>query len=346
MKMINLSDREWSEFKLYDVFNAQRGKRLIAQHRNSGKVAYYSASFSNNGMTDLISNPLFVINTDAIVYSTFGDAFYANKGFTASDEITVLTNENLNRYVGLFFTRVILQNKSKYSFGRKAFSNKISKDKILLPIDNEGNPDWQFMEDCVRELEQLKVNKYVEYVQNKLESLEYREIEKLEDKEWKDFKIKEIFPSIQRGKRLTKANQVGGLIPYVSSTSMNNGVDNFIEYSHGMRKFGNCLSLANSGSVGACFYEPFDFIASDHVTHLKNEDLNQYVYLFASSLLNRLSSKYNFNREINDKRLSRETIILPVKEDETPDYEYMEQYVKNLMYQKYSKYLDYVNRSL
>ena len=146
-----------------------------------------------------------------------------------------------------------------------------------------------------------------------------------------------------RGKRLTKENQMNGIIPYVSSSAMNNGVDNYISNENKVRKFSNCLSLANSGSVGSCFYEPFEFIASDHITHLKNKDRNKFSYLFEATLLNRLSEKYNFNREINDDRISTEVIILPKTPSGEPDYLYMENYIKEIMLRKYNEYLSFKN---
>ena len=125
---------------------------------------------------------------------------------------------------------------------------------------------------------------------------------------------------------------------------MNNGVDNFIQYdNHSMRRYNNCLSIANSGSVGSTFYEPFAFVASDHVTHLKNKDFKPSTYLFIATLGNRLSQKYNFNREINDSRISRENIMLPTDDNGNPDYEYMEQYTQNVMLSKYNDYLQYAN---
>ncbi len=102
------------------------------------------------------------------------------------------------------------------------------------------------------------------------------------------------------------------------------------------------MSLANSGSVGSSFYEPFEFVASDHITHLKNEDFNKYHYLFLVTMTSRLSQKYNFNREINDKRISREIILLPVNDESVPDYDYMERYSKNLLCKKLQSYIDYV----
>ena len=58
-------------------------------------------------------------------------------------------------------------------------------------------------------------------------------------------------------------------------------------------------------------------------------------------MLNRLSEKYNFNREINDERISTEVILLPIDLTGNPDYEYMENYIKKLMHSKYTEYLNF-----
>lgn len=150
----------------------------------------------------------------------------------------------------------------------------------------------------------------------------------LDSVDWKEFKFTDIFTKIQRGKRLTKGNQVEGNMPYISSTATNNGVDNFISNEVNVRKFDNCLTLANSGSVGSCFYQQFEFIASDHVTALQNKNFSKEVYLFLSSVIKRLEEKYSFNREINDTRISRETVILPVDSAGTPNWKFMEDYIK------------------
>ena len=58
---------------------------------------------------------------------------------------------------------------------------------------------------------------------------------------------------------------------------------------------------------------------------------------FLICLLHRLSTKYNFNREINDKRIKREKILLPLNDKGEIDYEYMEQYVKNILIENMSQ---------
>lgn len=169
---------------------------------------------------------------------------------------------------------------------------------------------------------------------------------KLVEKEWREFFISEIFMKIQRGKRLTKGNQQNGETPYVSSTAANNGVDNFIGNSKGIRTFENCLTLANSGSVGSTFFHHYTFVASDHVTALILEKPNKYIYLFLSGIIRRLEEKYSFNREINDKRIQREKILLPVNSDGLPDWQFMEDFMKQIERDKIADVLSYYNNSL
>lgn len=139
----------------------------------------------------------------------------------------------------------------------------------------------------------------------------------------------DLFPEISRGKRLTKENHVLGNVPYISSTMKNNGVDRFLGNEENVKEYSNCITIANSGSVGNTFYHPYRFVASDHVTHLKNEKLNKYHYLFIAACLNKsLLSKYSFNREINDFRLKRERIRLPIDTNMTPDFDFIEQFMR------------------
>lgn len=169
---------------------------------------------------------------------------------------------------------------------------------------------------------------------------------KLSDREWKDFAVPYVFQNIQRGKRLKNADHVPGIIPYVSSTANNNGVDDYIEATKGTRVFKNCISLANSGSVGTAFYEPFAFVASDHVTSLKCDNANEYIYLFLTAVLEQQSSNFNFNREINDLRIKKMRIMLPVTDDGEPDYQFMEDYMRELMIAKRKQYRDFVEKRL
>ena len=162
--MLKLNDREWKEFKVGELFNYVRGERQISENRLFGSIPYYSASDTNNGLTDMISNPSFIESKDSIICSTFCQAYFVHGGFSASDEITILNNDRINELTGLFISQSIIQNKGKYNFGHKAFSKKLANDTVLLPVNSTGEPDYEYMEQYSKNILKMKLTEYLEFV--------------------------------------------------------------------------------------------------------------------------------------------------------------------------------------
>src|SRR3989338_5848523 len=150
---------------------------------------------------------------------------------------------------------------------------------------------------------------------------------------WREFKFDDIF-LVSRGQRLVTLDQIGGDIAYISSSKQRNGVDNYITPPDFMVIYQNALTLNNSGSVGYCFYHLYKFVASDHCTIVEIKDkkikLNSYVALFLKPIIESMKSKYNFAREINNERLKKEMILLPAIDYKTPDWNFMQNYIKKL----------------
>lgn len=340
---LNLNDQEWIGFKIQDLFTVSKGVYLPKKDIIEGKSPYITATTYCNGISDFIgNNTLFASNTLTIEKVKLS-AFYQPTDFYCSHDVSTLSHKELNKPVGLFIATMINRQGNKYSYGRQAQLNVVKRETAFLPISEGNKPNWHFMYEYTSKLLNNKQFHYKKYCENIIKKLEFKAIKPLSEKQWHEFFIKDLFPSIQRGKRLTKVNQKDGNKPYISSTSSNNGVDEFIGNISGVRKFSHCLTIANSGSVGSCFFHNYEFIASDHVTHLQNPIFSKYIYLFISTQLGKLSSKYNFNREINDKRISREKILLPVNDNKQPDYDYMEQYMINIEIKKRNQYLAYTN---
>lgn len=341
---MNLNDREWKSFKIQELFDVSKGIYLHRDNIKRGPIPYVSAKANNNGIIDFIGNDsLFEKNKITIEKVKFS-AFYQNYKFYCSHDVSVLDNKNINRYTALFICTMLKKQGTKYSYGRQAQMNVVKRESVFLPIDSKGKPDYIFMTNYIKEIHELKKSRYLGYCSKILNSIEIEDIPSLENKEWREFFVTDLFTEIKRGKRLIREKQIEGNVPYVSSSAINNGVDAFIGNEENVRKFQNCLSLANSGSVGACFYEPFLFIASDHITHLKNKEYDKNIYIFIATIISRISGKYNFNREINDNRISREKILLPVNEKFEPDFKYMRQYINNILYKKINQYIKYINR--
>lgn len=326
------------------------GVRLIDDGEKS--VPYITRSDGNNGLARFVSAKNYEFGSDDGGCITVGldtqTAFYQPHKFVTGQNVQVITGENISEDVAQFLVPILRQQMTaKFNWGGNgATLGRMKHLSVMLPVTDSGEPDYEYMAEYAQQKRNAMLAKYRTYVEAHIAELEeVAEIPALDEKEWAHFKMPQIFRSIQRGKRLKNADHVFGDVPYVSSTANNNGVDDYIEATPGARVFGDCISLANSGSVGTAFYEPFDFVASDHVTALKTEGLSKYCYLFMTAVIEKQGSNFNFNREINDARIKNMQIMLPVTDSGEPDYEYMEQYSKNMMLRKYRQYLSFIRKA-
>ena len=337
-------NKKWKAFFISDICEIESGRDIYDAERIEGDVPYITSTSTNNGIKYYVSNTNETLEENAISVNRNGSVGYSfyhkYKALYSNDCRKLKLKQCCNEFIALFITNQITQQKDKYNYGYKMGTGRLKRQRIMLPITDDGQPDYAFMEQYIREREDKLKQKYIDFIGNNYQIGGV--LPSLENKAWAVFNLKDLFDIIQRGKRLIREHQQVGKMPYVSSTAMNNGIDGFISTERTTREFSNCLTIANSGSVGSSFYQPSKFIASDHITHLKNDSYTMYVYLFIATMTKRMSEKYNFNREINDYRISKEKILLPTTDEDSPDYEYMEQYIKAVMFGKYKKYLEYI----
>ena len=347
MSKLKLTDVEWGEFKVKDIFEVTNSKPY---HKNNLKITkkgipYITRTSFNNGLEEIVEN----LNVHKNPKNTISlgaenaDFFYQSVEYITGNKMYIIQNDNISKNVGIFLVQSF-RNSIKdcgFGYGKGLTGTRFKERIVMLPMDFQGQPNWQFMEDYIKQEQKQQAQKIIDYYERKLVELA-GDVAGLDKVEWKTFRFTEVFQEIQRGKRLTKANQTDGSKPYISSTSENNGVDAFIGNETGVRKFEDVLTLANSGSVGSTFYQQFEFVASDHVTALKSENADKYAYLFLSTVVKRLEEKYSFNREINDTRIKREKLILPADKEGNPNFQYMSDFVKKLELDKVQEVLEYI----
>lgn len=341
--MKKLNEKEWAGVEVEKIAEVHSGKDIYAQERISGDTPYITSGTANNGIGYFVGNNNASKSRSAISVNrngAVGEAFYhPYEALYGNDCRRVSLRQSDSPETQHFVATCISKQKSAFSYSRKLGTARLKRLRVMLPITDVGIPDYDYMAQYASKTKEAMLARYKKYVAKRLSRLEHEDIPALDEKEWGHFLIPEVFSGIQRGKRLKNADHVPGVIPYVSSTANNNGVDDYVEATAGTRSFSDCISLANSGSVGTAFYEPFEFVASDHVTSLKREGTSKFVYLFLVTTIEKQGSNFNFNREINDARIKKMQVMLPVTGAGSPDYNYMEQYAKNMMLKKYEQYL-------
>ncbi len=333
-KKLKLNDREWKGYQIKDLFDIHIGSTIDGNKANrNGIIPYITRKEVMNGVDGfIVAERKKLCDTFPVI--TIGNEtakpFVQDYAFFTGTKVNILTSKiHASAYALRFVATSLEQHKGKYSYSYTINSTRLKEQVILLPADEYSSPDWAFMEAYMRQIE----DELLSEVRPKLEAqlLEHIiSLGALGDREWKEFYFSDVFTRIQRGKRLKKDDHIEGTIPYISSTATNNGIDGFIGNKERVCIFSNCISLANSGSVGSAFFQEFDFVASDHITSLQKEGIDKYAYLFMLPIISRLSEKYSFNREINDLRISRECLMLPIQTDGTPDWEFMSAFMKRV----------------
>ncbi len=151
---------------------------------------------------------------------------------------------------------------------------------------------------------------------------------------------------IESGCDIYDAERLSGNIPYITSSAMNNGVKYFVGNNNGTLE-SNCISVNRNGSVGYSFYHKYPALYSNDCRKLRlKEHQNEYAALFITNQVMQQKDKYNYSIKMGTARLKKQKIMLPVDETDTPDYDYMEKYSKNLMRKKIQSYIDYASKPI
>lgn len=347
--MIKLKNVQWGQIRLADIFDEiPRGKVSDLKNVADGKTIIIAASGANEGFSCFSNDEPISKNAMTISFNGVGTgtAFVHNYLFNLNSDCgLVKPKENISLYALRFIAVSINQNKNKFNYGYKANESRILRQTVLLPISDDGQPDYAYMAEYAQQKRETMLNKYLEYVEEHVAELEHKDIPALDEKEWKPIFISSMFELV-RGCENNMAMLEDGYTPLISAKANNNGLKGFV---HNPKKIiaGQCITLNNDGDGGAglAYYQPANMALDSHVTALVPLfDMSAFVMLFIAKCISGLHGFFGHGLSISNPRAKRLRIMLPVTDTGEPDYAYMEQYSKNMMLRKYKQYLEFINR--
>lgn len=357
MSDLKLTDREWKGFRVEDLFYFENkpSKGLNHLKQCDDGVNYVGATNRNNGVLAYVeANQKAIYKGNAIAFirngeGSMGYSVYKAEDFVATQDISVGYNENLNRYIGLFIVAVADKVRGKYNFGYKRNQKRLNKETLQLPINSDGLPDWRFMEDFIKQKEQKQIADLKDYYADKAVELMIS-TGSLKKTEWREFKIGKIFEQLLRGNNKGHSNedcQFG--VSYNGAKYNDNGVTGFVETNGKFKIFkGNAIVfvMTGEGSVGLSVYKKEDFVPSSNVFVGYSSVLNRWNGLFLVTAINNGADRYNYGYIRNEKRLFNEKILLPVNSDGLPDWQFMEDFMRQIEWDKIATVLSYYDNSL
>lgn len=312
--------------KLSEIFNCWYGVNLElinCEEDNTG-IPFVSRTSCNNGVVARVSPIKGITPNPKHTLSLAGggsvlSCFYQDEPYYSGRDLFVLSPiDDMSKEEMILYSYIISANKYKYNYGRQA--NKTFQD-LILPELNELK---HFTSVCVSADYQFD-KKPIYATPITLDSV---------NMDW--FNVKEIFPIIEKCKcsNATELLEDGNDIAYIGAKKSDNGVMRYVKYDETLVTKGNCIVFIGDGqgSVGYCIYQPKDFIGSTTLVAGYNPHLNQYIAQFLIAILDKERYRYSFGRKYNKAAITSTKIKLPSKSDGSPDWEFMENYIKSLPY--------------
>ena len=159
-----INTKEWKEFKIGELFPKivkpdVLHSREIIQDENG--IPYVVRSKFNNGIKcyaqyqpKMRPSPSGTISFGA-ENATF---FYQSQKFISGRDIYYIDTTKYSKKICFFLISCLKTLSDKYSYNYGMFPNLLKEDIIKLPIDKNGNPDWEYMENYIMQIEKKAKN--------------------------------------------------------------------------------------------------------------------------------------------------------------------------------------------
>lgn len=344
MRRINIT--KWSEFRvgnLFDIKPTKAYKLTNAKLLDDGATPVVVNSAYNNGIGGYSS----LEATEKGGMVTFSDTVDANTIFYQANDFIGYPHVQGLYPIGdysncwnedrlLFFISVF--RKAAFTKGFD-YGNKFRRDIavnlfIKLPVTFDKTPDWDYMEQYVQQIKNKAVND-ITLQNNVIQNLRNK---KINTKSWKRFNLydDELF-TIDSGTKLDKIKMTNNnpTVNFVGRANINNGVTDYIDEIEGLKPYeAGCLTISLGGEyLGSCFIQQKPFYTSQNVNVLiPKHEMNDYCKRFISTMIfreGRLRYKA-FIDELNRHMKTDFSILLPVSNDNRPDWNFMEDYMRRI----------------
>lgn len=149
--------REWGEFRVGELFDAERGKVKNIQPLTPGATPIIAAGAYNQGIAGMYAIDSAYKNriTVSCNGAGCGSTFYHPYEFNVNgDAITLIEKKCMSDRAKQFVACILNTTFTrKFSYEEKCSPQKALAEAMRLPIDKTGQPDWAYIEEYMRKVE-------------------------------------------------------------------------------------------------------------------------------------------------------------------------------------------------
>lgn len=336
-----LQSVKWGKYKIGDLFESSNGDYDIQKKHINGKGEWViTAGLTNNGVLGRSDVNSKIFNANTITIDMFGSAFYRQfpyKMVTHARVFSLKPRFDITDRQGIFIANTLSYLYHHFGYENMCSWEKIKDRQIELPLNANGEIDFDYMEDYVRELERERIRELEAYLQAtglkdyNITPEEELALKQLSSTKWKEYKITDIFNINNTHNILSSSiKNCPGKAPYLCASSENNGVSAYISYDELLKERGNCIFIG--GKTFVVSYQQEDFFSNDShnlALYLKAEKRTRLNQLYLATCIKKsLGHKYTWGDSISRTKIQKDTVNLPLSNDSKPDYALMETLIR------------------
>ena len=356
---MELTTKDWKEFRIGDLFRVETCKGVDAgslclnkNYSENTPYEFIGRTNDNYGLQGYIGDLGFPVNnSETITISQVGTIvaqIRTSKYYTSQNifKLTALKFEP-NQWNLLFIVTMLNKILLRYTgYASYPTQKSLRNETLLLPSKND-EPDWDFMEEFIKEIEEKYIKNVDKYNQENIDkalsvtglttadlngNLEIKSADRYEE-----FRVGDLFDAflgiVTPNEMLLKK----GKFPVITGVTENNGINGYFNELIVNHTYSNMITVSNRGVYsGTAYYHNYEFILGSNVIALKplSFKMTKNIALFIMTLINKLYYG-GYDNYPTKSSILEDAILLPAIDENTPDFDYMEKaiyiYIKKVI---------------
>ena len=359
-------EKKYKEFRIGELFSSLTGDTdLKKEDLTPEGIPLITSGLENSGVAGLTNKKAKIIPKNTITVDMFGNVYYRDFQYKLVTHARVFALiplfEEINEKIGLYFVASLKYLSKLFNYNNMCSFAKIKGETISLPlVDGSSDQiDFEYMAERISELEAERISELEAFlVATGLNDYELTEDDRqiltaalggqaesqnltsLDsclkwERKYKQFRVGDLF-DIHPTKAYKLSNDnifsPNGSTPVASNSSTSNGIGGYSMLDP--TESGNIITFSDTTTgPDTIFYQGHSFIGYPHVQglypHAYKEYWSQKSMIYVIAAIQKASGDgWSYANKYTRKFVSDLRIILPITASGSPDFEYMERYIK------------------
>lgn len=264
--------------------------------------------------------------------------FYQAEPFLSGRDIYYVDTREYSPLTCMFLASCLQTITHKYPYNFGLFPDLLKEERIKLPADADGNPDWTYMDEYMSEV--------MGESEASLENLSHADGDKhaVDVSEWHEFVIGDLFEKLQLDIKKPNFNKALDVseerneefnLPLVNAKHGNNGIMYYGRESD-FDAAEMTIDIVQNGAIatGDVYAQPqkTGVLWDAYLVKPKENIESAFTLMFLSTVIEKsIKDKFSYDDKCVWDKAKTLPVFLPATQDGNPDWAYMDEYMRSVM---------------